>query len=249
MMLKFYANFKQATEGPCLGRRPAFWDVVGKAKYDAWKNLGELPREKAMERYVDELRKIVETMSYTENVANFMGSVSDLDNVSVEDLQLVAPEAIEKVRSRPDSPFNSRETSPVRVAGVGFAEDVSQEIKTNGYTNGYSNSEESSDMSDDEFIDTVEDDIDIPITPVEHYSRSREKKNYSQYNGVIPNARPNFDPALIQSLVHLTDRMKLDIAQVNSRISALENKVILPKDFLFFCLLVFPNFLHFSFDF
>lgn len=41
----------------------------------------------------------------------------------------------------------------------------------------------------------------------------------------------NFDPALITSLVHLTDRMKLDMAQVNSRMNALEQKVILDFQF------------------
>lgn len=49
--------------------------------------------------------QIIETMSYTENVADFMGSVSELDGVSVEDLEAVAPEAIQKVRSQPNSPF------------------------------------------------------------------------------------------------------------------------------------------------
>ena len=33
LMLKFYSYFKQATLGPCNIPRPAFWDVVGKAKW------------------------------------------------------------------------------------------------------------------------------------------------------------------------------------------------------------------------
>jgi len=144
MMLRFYAYFKQGTEGPCKGRRPAFWDIVGRAKYDAWKRLGELPNEKAMQSYVDELRKIVETMSYTDNVADFYGSINELDNVNVQDLELIAPDAIRKVRSRPNSPFASREASPVRAAGQ----------LTNGYTNGHHQS--ATDTSDEEYIDTVE---------------------------------------------------------------------------------------------
>lgn len=54
-MLRFYSYFKQATQGPCTGSRPAFWDVVGRAKYDAWKKLGDISKEEAMARYVDEL--------------------------------------------------------------------------------------------------------------------------------------------------------------------------------------------------
>lgn len=44
-------------------------------------------------------------MSYTDNVADFMGSISELDGVSVDDLEAVAPDAIKKVRSQPNSPF------------------------------------------------------------------------------------------------------------------------------------------------
>lgn len=107
-----------------------------------------MPREKAMESYVDELRKIVETMSYNDNVADFYSSVSQLDNVSLEDLQLVAPAAIENNLSNPNSPLHSRETSPTR----------SIEHIPNGYSNGYQNGygHSATDTSDDEYIDTVE---------------------------------------------------------------------------------------------
>lgn len=55
LMLRFYSYFKQATQGPCTGSRPGFWDLVGRAKYDAWKRLGDMSKEEAMARYVDEL--------------------------------------------------------------------------------------------------------------------------------------------------------------------------------------------------
>lgn len=115
-----------------------------RAKYDAWKRLGEMPKEKAMKSYVEELQKIVETMSYTDNVADFYSSIDQLDNVSIEDLQLVAPAAIKKSLSNPESPLHSRETSPTRVISNG----------PSGFTNGYNHN--STDTSDDEYIDTVE---------------------------------------------------------------------------------------------
>lgn len=76
-----------------------------RAKYDAYKALGKMTKERAMESYVDELKKIIETMSYTDNVADFMGSINELDGVDVDDLAAVAPEAMKKVRSNPNSPF------------------------------------------------------------------------------------------------------------------------------------------------
>lgn len=122
------------------------FNVSFRAKYDAWKRLGELPKEKAMQCYVDELRKIVETMSYTDNVADFYGSIGQLENVSLEDLQLVAPVAIKQARSDPNSPLHSRETSPTR--------SINDSIP-NGYVNGY-NGHSATDTSDEEYIDTVE---------------------------------------------------------------------------------------------
>lgn len=77
------------------------------AKYDAYKALGKMSKERAMEYYVDELKKIIETMSYTDNVADFMGSINELDGVDVDDLTAVAPEAMKKVRSNPNSPFGN----------------------------------------------------------------------------------------------------------------------------------------------
>lgn len=137
-MTTVYLSFLQLTSN--------VFNRANRAKYDAWKRMGELPREKAMEGYVEELRKIVETMSYSENVADFYGSIQELDNVNLSDLQLIAPAAIQKEISNPDSPLHSRETSPQRPITNGYG---------NGYQNGYSHS--ATDTSDDdEYIDTVE---------------------------------------------------------------------------------------------
>jgi acyl-CoA-binding protein len=35
--LKLYAFYKQAKEGPCNMQEPHFFDMAGKAKYEAWK--------------------------------------------------------------------------------------------------------------------------------------------------------------------------------------------------------------------
>ena len=58
MMLKFYGFYKQATEGPVNIPEPSFWEVIKKAKYNAWKKLGDMPEEEAMRNYVEELKKV-----------------------------------------------------------------------------------------------------------------------------------------------------------------------------------------------
>ncbi|XP_078330930.1 acyl-CoA-binding domain-containing protein 5-like isoform X2 [Crassostrea virginica] len=59
MMLKFYSYFKQATEGKCTRPKPWAWDIVNKKKWDAWTELGDMPEEEAMVKYVEELKKTI----------------------------------------------------------------------------------------------------------------------------------------------------------------------------------------------
>lgn len=158
MMLRFYSYFKQATEGPCKSRRPAFWDIVGKAKYDAWKRLGEMPKEKAMEMYVEDLKQIVETMSFTQNVADFYSSLSELDNISVGDLELVAPEFM-RSKSIPNTPFrelNKQEPTSDSTEIPNEPYTAATNGRQNNRTYSSSPSETSTSDDDDEYIDTVE---------------------------------------------------------------------------------------------
>ena len=53
MMLRLYAFFKQAKSGDVTGNRPGIFDMVGRAKYDAWAGLKGMPPESAMQAYVD----------------------------------------------------------------------------------------------------------------------------------------------------------------------------------------------------
>ena len=52
-LLTLYALYKQATEGDVAGDKPGFGDLVGRAKWDAWNKLKDLPQEEAMQQYVD----------------------------------------------------------------------------------------------------------------------------------------------------------------------------------------------------
>jgi len=56
--LKFYGLYKQATDGPCNVPKPAFYDVIGKYKWNAWKQNGSMSKEAAMAKYVDGLKEV-----------------------------------------------------------------------------------------------------------------------------------------------------------------------------------------------
>ncbi|KAF0717629.1 Aste57867_2192 [Aphanomyces stellatus] len=51
--LEMYALFKQATDGPCTQPKPGMFDFVGKAKWEAWANLGSMGQDEAMKSYCD----------------------------------------------------------------------------------------------------------------------------------------------------------------------------------------------------
>lgn len=254
MLLTFYSLFKQATNGKCRERKPAFWDIVKKAKWEAWNRLGEMPKEVAMQKYVDELKKIVETMSYTENVANFMEySTTEQDTgVSISDLEMVAPEAIQKVRSRPNSPLASRDTSPARASPASLSPIptiTTAQTMANGYlhtngtvvkpapiTNGYNSyhyqNGAQSDLSDDEYIDTVDDsETESVFRPIEtasaHMSRSRMSQgDRDLYHSTGTSISVNgVNAEVTAQLARAIERLNASVQQVNNRISVVEQSV------------------------
>jgi len=51
--LKFYAYYKQATEGDVKGTQPWLIQVEARAKWDAWAQLKGMSREEAMQKYIE----------------------------------------------------------------------------------------------------------------------------------------------------------------------------------------------------
>ncbi|XP_017781616.1 PREDICTED: acyl-CoA-binding domain-containing protein 5 [Nicrophorus vespilloides] len=209
LMLRFYGYFKQATQGKCTGTRPSIWQVVSRAKYDAWKKLGDMSKADAMARYVEELHTIVETMSYSDKVANFLDAPNrELDSLNIEDLQLVVGDVIERVRSQPNSPLGSREASPNRL--------VSSLSSSRSMSPTSEETEQDSDHSDGEFMDTIE--------TIEH------KKHIptiviptEQRNGHVarPKTRQN-SIDISQEVAKAVQSLKTDIDNLGSKVHALE---------------------------
>jgi diazepam-binding inhibitor (GABA receptor modulating acyl-CoA-binding protein) len=56
--LTLYSLFKQATVGDCTTPEPSFLDVVGKAKWTAWKARKGLPQAVAKKVYADEVARL-----------------------------------------------------------------------------------------------------------------------------------------------------------------------------------------------
>ena len=57
-LLTLYAFYKQATLEDVTGARPSGFDMVGKAKYDAWAKLKGTSQEMAMQAYIEVVRRL-----------------------------------------------------------------------------------------------------------------------------------------------------------------------------------------------
>lgn len=57
-LLSLYAFYKQATAGDVQGARPTGFDIVGKAKYDAWTKLKGTPPDMAMQAYIELVKRL-----------------------------------------------------------------------------------------------------------------------------------------------------------------------------------------------
>ncbi|XP_043281284.1 uncharacterized protein [Venturia canescens] len=140
-----------------------------------------MSRNEAMENYVEELKKIVETMSYTDNVENFLVSLDSFyENVPAEDLELLVGPVLERIRSQPGSPLSSsplgsRETSPHRVknGSNNTSRRITSSLETSPATShSASPLPPDTDGEDEEFKDTIE------IAP-EQYPNESSKSSIS----------------------------------------------------------------------
>jgi diazepam-binding inhibitor (GABA receptor modulator, acyl-CoA-binding protein) len=59
-LLRLYSLFKQATAGDASGaKKPGRFDLVGKAKYDAWSKLAGMPPDQAKAGYVETVDRLL----------------------------------------------------------------------------------------------------------------------------------------------------------------------------------------------
>lgn len=164
LMLRFYSYFKQATEGTCDKSKPAFWDIINRTKWEAWNRLGNMTKEEAMEAYVSELHRIVETMSYSDSVASFVAATGDGDHLAsfpTSDLELVAGDVLERVRSEHNTPIGSRETSRAPSPLPRVESPTVLRSSASSPATGYARTTSNAHESDEEFIDTVDSEPEV----------------------------------------------------------------------------------------
>ncbi len=59
-LLKMYGLYKQASEGDVKDNRPVGFDFKAIAKYDSWSGLRGIPKEEAMQRYIELVNSLLD---------------------------------------------------------------------------------------------------------------------------------------------------------------------------------------------
>ena len=82
--LCLYALFKQATNGPCKSERPGMFDMIGRAKWDAWKALPpDLSPDAARKQYVSATLHVCERQQACLRIAIACARVRLLPSMSL----------------------------------------------------------------------------------------------------------------------------------------------------------------------
>ena len=57
-MLQIYSLYKQATVGDVSGKRPGRFNMVDRAKYDAWEKVKGTSADSAKQQYIDLINRL-----------------------------------------------------------------------------------------------------------------------------------------------------------------------------------------------
>jgi len=60
-LLSLYAHFKQASSGDVSGSRPGMFDMINRAKYDAWAQLKGISQADAEKIYIDKVNALLKS--------------------------------------------------------------------------------------------------------------------------------------------------------------------------------------------
>lgn len=85
-LLQLYALYKQATEGKNAKPKPGLFDMVGKAKWDAWNQLGDISHDEAKKKYIELVNGLVGSTEskHESNNSNKPGQASDYSTLNVQ---------------------------------------------------------------------------------------------------------------------------------------------------------------------
>ncbi|CAL1293867.1 unnamed protein product [Larinioides sclopetarius] len=174
--LKFYSYFKQATEGPCELPKPGFWDVVNRAKWDAWNKLGDMSKEEAMQNYVQEFIGVLQKYSLDDiddpnqiyNYSNLMGPYIEYAPKQVQESYKQMNGKL-PLNNNSEDHMEANNSSNYSNSSKDYKADISNDADTyRTPVNGH-NLNGNNDSDSDEFSDTLDrvnedDEVEVPLS-------------------------------------------------------------------------------------
>ena len=86
--LQIYGLFKQATTGPCDKPKPGMMDFVGKAKWEAWNELGKMSQDDAQKKYIELVDSLVAAEGGSASESASSATETQSSDASTQDLQV-----------------------------------------------------------------------------------------------------------------------------------------------------------------
>ncbi|XP_077752848.1 acyl-CoA-binding domain-containing protein 5 isoform X9 [Canis aureus] len=197
MMLKFYSFYKQATEGPCKLARPGFWDPIGRYKWDAWSSLGDMTKEEAMIAYVEEMKKILETMPMTEKVEELLhvigpfyeivedkkcGRTSDLTSVRLEKISKYLEDLGNVLTSTPNAKTVNGKAESSDSGAESEEEEAQEEVKGAEQSDNDINDDHVEDVSGIQHL-TSDSDSEVYCDSMEQFGQEESLDSFTLNNG------------------------------------------------------------------
>ncbi|TBU49070.1 ACBP-domain-containing protein [Dichomitus squalens] len=180
--LDMYSLYKQATVGNVQGNRPAVWDMLGRAKWDAWAKHKDLDPYEAKWLYVDALLKVLRKYS-DKTVARDL--VRELESYAGDPANLVMSGV--SARSPGSSSSGSSAAGPLPSSSqrpVEYPQSHAHGIPVQPAELGQpleSETEDETSDEDDEAIDTVPATIPTPHGPASQLNRPQSSLSSRPY--------------------------------------------------------------------
>ncbi|KAG2148123.1 ACBP-domain-containing protein [Suillus clintonianus] len=116
--LTMYSLYKQATVGNVQGGRPGMWDMLGRAKWDAWAKHKDLDLFEAKWLYVDALLKVLSKYSDKTVARDLM---NELQSYGGDPSNLVMSHSLSRSRTSQSSSSSVSENDIPRIPGQLFS--------------------------------------------------------------------------------------------------------------------------------
>ncbi|XP_071943641.1 uncharacterized protein [Antedon mediterranea] len=222
MMKTFYGLYKQATVGPCNVNKPSYFDPVGRAKWEAWSSLADLPKEGAMLQYIEAFSKALLSNSNAANIYQFSQTLNDSPKTRESEQFIKAITPFLEALSPKINGDNSIEGDNILNGGV--EHDRISDEKSDSESDEINEDNLSSSSENEDFCDTLD---EIEITEEEEGNSVYQTStvDYNTELAAVTDFKLSTTTASNQQLLHVLENIQQDMNEMITKITKLETQL------------------------